>query len=449
MKKKLIFLTFLLFSQSPLAKSLAAGPMLGHVAMRGANIWLQSPEKGEVSIIYWPSKQPKEKTVLTAVVDDDFNHVHTFKLKGLEPDTDYTYTFKINNKKIKPAKNYNFKTQQLWLWRTDPPEFSVLAGSCTFVNETEYDRPGEPYGSDFEIFDQIASEDADVMLWLGDNWYYREVDFAAEQNLLHRATRDRQQPMFQQVFSKFANYGTWDDHDFGPNNAGAEFIFKDQALKIFKKFWANPSYGTPEQKGVFTRVHYNDIEYFMLDNRYNKSYETAQDGPDKVFYGKQQLDWLKNSLLSSYAPFKFIVGGGQMLNDHHPYEGWDKYRYERDAFIQWLDEHKITGVVFLSGDKHHTELLKMQRPDAYPLYELTCSPMTAGTHSSKGSGDLDNPRLVENTLVNEHNYCKMTFTGPQNDRSMRIDVIGKDGQQYWTKQIKSSVLSYSQVNDSQ
>lgn len=445
---KLIFLIFLVLSQNSHCKSLAAGPMLGHVALKGANIWIQSPEKGEVSITYWPKTDPKNKSSLSAKVDDSFGNVHTFKLTGLEPETTYQYTFKIKNKKPKPAKTYEFTTQKLWQWRTDPPDFSVLAGSCTFINETAYDRPGKPYGSDFEIFDQMAQEDAEVMLWIGDNWYYREVDFDAEQNLLHRAMRDRQQSFIQPVLHKFANYATWDDHDFGPNNSGAEFIFKHKALDIFKKFWANPSYGMPEQEGVFTRVAYNDVEYFLLDNRYNKSHENAKDGPEKIYYGKKQLDWLKNSLLNSNAPFKFIVGGGQMLNDHHDYEGWDKYRYERDPFIQWLDDNKITGVIFLSGDKHHTEMLRMDRTGAYPLYELTCSPLTSGTHSSKSGGDLANPRLIEGTLVNAHNYCKMTFTGPRTDRRLKIDVIGKDGQQYWSKQIKSSVLSYSQIHDS-
>lgn len=151
--------------------------------------------------------------------------------------------------------------------------------------------------------------------------------------------------------------------------------------------------------------------------------------------------------MASYAPFKIIVGGGQMLNNHHEYEGWDKYRYERDPFLHWLDENKITGVMFLSGDKHHTEMLRADRPDAYPLYEMTCSPLTAGTHSSKSGGDLDNPRLVKGSLVNKHNYCKFSFSGPRTDRRLQIDVIGHEGKKYWSKQIKSSVLSYAQVNE--
>lgn len=447
MMKNLILITSLLISTAIDAKKLSAGPMLGHVALRAANIWVQSPEKGEVTLNYWLKGQVKSKKSITATVNENYGNTHTFRLANLEPGTEYSYNLKINGRTEKPKENYQFTTQTLWQWRTDPPDFSVMAGSCNFENESIYDRPGNPYGSEHEIFAQIATEDADVMLWIGDNWYYREVDFDAEQSMIHRPKRDRAQPHLQDVYKKFVNYGTWDDHDFGPNNSGSEFIFKQKALDIFKHYWPNPSYGMPEQPGVFTKASYNDIEFFLMDNRFNKSHENAPDGPDKIFYGQAQLDWLKNSLLMSYAPFKFIVGGGQMLNNHHDYEGWDKYRHERDPFLQWLDDNKITGVIFLSGDKHHTELLRADRPGAYPLYEITCSPLTAGTHSSKSGGDLDNPRLVPGSIVNEHNYCKFSFSGPRSDRRLKIDVKGKDGQQYYSKQIKSSVLSYSQVDD--
>ena len=33
--------------------------------------------------------------------------------------------------------------------------------------------------------------------------------------------------------------------------------------------------------------------------------------------------------------------------------------------------------MFLSGDRHFTELLKVERPGTYPLYEFTSSPLTS------------------------------------------------------------------------
>jgi len=160
-------------------------------------------------------------------------------------------------------------------------------------------------------------------------------------------------------------------------------------------------------------------------------------------YGKAQMKWLKNQLAASRQPFKFIVGGNQMLNDYSQYEGWSLYRHERDNFLKWLADNKIEGVFFLSGDRHHTELLKIKRKNAYPLYELTCSPFTAGTHLKYIERELK-PILVPGSLVGEKNFCKFTFSGPRKDRDMTIEVFDKNGQRKFQTKIKQSVLTYSQ-----
>ncbi|MCF6300221.1 MAG: alkaline phosphatase D family protein [Proteobacteria bacterium] len=444
---KLITLLLVLTINTVQSASIKAGPMLGHVALRGANIWIQSSEAGKISLEYWNIGSADKKTSITATLDADFGNVHTFKIAGLEPGTDYQYRFSINGQAVNHDKTYGFTTQTLWQFRTDPPAFSVLTGSCNFENEADYDRKGKPYGAGWEIFDQMAAEQADMMLWLGDNWYYREVDFDAEQNLLHRVIRDKSWDHLQKLFEKLPNYAIWDDHDFGPDNSGGYFEFKQMSLAIFKKFWANPSYGSEETNGIFTKVRFNDVDFFLMDARYHRSNENMPDGPDKHMYGQEQLLWLKNQLAASRANFKFIVGGNQMLNDYHSWEGWDKYRYERDAFIKWLDEAKIEGLFFLSGDKHHTELLKINRENAYPLYELTCSPFTAGTHEQYMDQERTKPTLVKDTLVGTRNYCKLNFSGPRKDRTLNIEVYGPEGQKHWSKNIKNSVLSYWQTKD--
>src|SRR5690554_3996067 len=447
MLRIIIFTLLITINLHTTAAQLTAGPMLGHVALRAANIWVQAPEAGQLTVKYWSTADNAHKQQQSAVVNNKYGHSHIFKLNNLEPGTHYSYQLYFNDQPINNESTYHFTTQTLWQWRSDPPDFEIITGSCNFENEAIYDRAGRPYGGQHEIFDQIASEEADMMLWLGDNWYYREVDFDAEQSLLYRVLRHKKYPHLQPIFQKFPNYAIWDDHDYGPDNSTGSFIFKQQALNIFKHFWANPSYGMPDNPGIYTKVGFNDVDFFLLDNRYHRAHENQQDGPDKPYYGEKQLNWLKNELLMSKSPFKFIVGGGQMLNDFHAFEGWDKYRYERDAFLDWLQQHKIPGVIFLSGDKHHTELLKAERDQAYPSYELTCSPFTAGTHVQALDEISKNPRLVENTLVGERNYCKISFTGPRTDRSLEIKVLGVDGQEYWRKQIKSSVLSYSQIGE--
>ncbi len=417
--------------------------MLGHVTLRAANIWVQSEEKGSVNLSYWETEKPNQGATLKAQLNHELGNIHTFKLSDLFPGTQYQYKIHFT-KSSKKSKTFSFTTQTLWQWRTDPPEFTVLTGSCNFENEADFDRAGKPYGDGWEIFYRMAEEDADMMLWLGDNWYYREVDYTAEQSLLHRVMRDRSWPHLQPLMNKMPNYAIWDDHDYGPDNSDGSFIFKKQSLELFKNYWANPSYGMPETDGIFSKVQFNDVDFFLMDDRYHRSHEKFPDGPEKIMYGKGQLTWLKNQLMASKAPFKFIVGGNQMLNDPHPWEGWDKYRHERDAFLQWIDDNKIPGIIFLSGDKHHSELLKVHRDNNYPLHELTCSPFTAGTHEHSLENDLKNPNLVKGTLVGTKNYCKLDFKGPRKDRRLEIQIIGPEGQIHWQKTINSSLLEHKQ-----
>ena len=441
---KTLSFILLIFSGLISASTLKSGPMLGHTALRGANIWIETHKPAHVKIKYW-QKGHKDKTSFLSTNTTDANYnMHTFKLKGLQPGLSYHYQIWVNKKPIqKKAETFTFKTQKLWMWRTDPPDFTVITGSCNFENEEAHDRAGTPYGGGYEIFDTIAKQEADMMLWLGDNWYYRPVDFDAEQNMIYRASKDKGRDFLQPIFRKFPNYAIWDDHDFGPDNSGGYFIHKQKSLDIFKKIWANPSYGMPETPGIFTKVRFNDVDFFLLDDRYHRSNEQFPDGPDKHMYGAEQLLWLKNQLIASTQPFKFIVGGSQMLNDYHKWEGWDKYRYERDAFIKWLDEAKIEGVVFLSGDKHHTEMLKIPRENAYPLYELTCSPFTAGTHESFIESERTKPSLIQDTLVGEKNFCKLKFDGPRKDRNLTLESYDVDGKLLWSKKIKHSILTYS------
>jgi len=443
---KHLFLLLLIITNTLSATSLKSGPMLGHTALRGANIWIETNSSIPVAIKYWKQGEKENSQIIKSHTSDDNYNMHTFKLNGLEQGSKYHYQISTDKKhRFKKGETFTFDTQTLWMWRTDPPNFSVLTGSCNFENEEAHDRAGTPYGGGYEIFDTLAKQEADMMLWLGDNWYYREVDFDSEQNMIYRASKDKGRDFLQPIFKKYSNYAIWDDHDFGPDNSGGYFIHKEKSLDIFKNVWANPSYGMPDIQGIFTKVRFNDVDFFLMDDRYHRSNENFPDGPEKHMYGTEQLLWLKNQLVASNQPFKFIVGGNQMLNDYHKSEGWDKYKHERDDFLKWIDDNKIEGVVFLSGDKHHTEMLKIPRENAYPLYELTCSPFTAGTHERSLDKVRKKPTLIQETLVGEKNFCKLNFDGPRKDRNMTLESYNVDGKLLWSKKFKQSTLTYSAV----
>ena len=79
-------------------------------------------------------------------------------------------------------------------------------------------------------------------------------------------------------------------------------------------------------------------------------------------FGAQQLAWLRNALIYSDAPIKLVVNGSQMWNRVNRFEGWNHFATEQRAFADWLIAQRIDGVVFLSGDRHFTELLRWNVP---------------------------------------------------------------------------------------
>lgn len=414
-------------------KGIVSGPMLGQVELRTAKIWLETGNDAKtLAVKYWVKgrKTPSWLKEMPAVPTDnrDFNPVQV-EIGGLDINTTYQYSIVYNGKET--TYGGEFSTRDLWQWRKPAPDFSFLTGSCTYFNEPVFDRPGKPYGLDSSIFSTMAAEKAAFMLWLGDNWYTREVDYGSEWGLWYRASRDRSMPVLQPFLKSMPHYATWDDHDFGPNDMGNTYHLKNTSREIFKNYWANPSYGDGE-KGIYTKLSYSDVDFFLTDDRTWRSEDRTpstvygQPNPEKCMLGKQQMDWLKQSLLYSNATFKVIVVGSQVLNPASPFDKLLDFPVEYHELTGFIKEQKISGVLFLTGDRHHTEIIKVDRPGNYPLYDITVSPLTSGTHAF-GAAEKENPFRVFG-LDQKQNYGRISVAGNRGNRKFSIEFKGVGGE---------------------
>jgi alkaline phosphatase D len=423
------------------AAEIVAGPMAGARAFRSAKLWLMADSAAEARIEYWNANDPAKKLLSPSVkLNESEQFVGQFEIGALEPGQKYEYRVLLDGKPSKLAPQ-SFATQELWQWRKDAPDFRAAIGSCTYVNEPVYDRPGRAYGGEYQVFGNIAKLKPDMMLWLGDNVYLREVDEDSSWGMAHRWRHTRVLPEMQPLLRTAHHYATWDDHDYGPNDSNASYVHKEEALKLFKRYWPNPNYGTPEMPGVTTQFQFNDAEFFVLDNRWYRDSDRDRGSAtaDKSQFGKQQIKWLKNALAASTSPWKFIVGGSQFLNEGARSEGWHNFPEERKEFLDWLEKSRINGVMFLSGDRHFSAIYKVDRAGSYPLHDLTCSPMTAG--SFKQEFERNNPRIIKGTLVEEQrNFCTMDFKGPRNARELTITMIDSNGKELVTHKMKLSEL---------
>ncbi len=416
---------------------LRAGPMLGYSQMREVALWVQTTSAARVQIAYWSSGDPDRRQV-TEPVDTDRQRAFTATLTAelLEPGTRYEYEVLIDGSPVQLPYPTRFQTQTLWQWRTDPPAATIAVASCFYVNEPAYDRPPPPYGAEFQILDHLTARAPEAMLWLGDNTYLREVDWHSRSGILHRYTHTRSYPGLQPLLASTHHYAIWDDHDYGPNNSDRAYWAKGLTREAFELFWPNPSHGIPGLPGIATTFEWADALFVLLDNRTNRSPNDRITGK-RTILGERQLQWLIDTLAASRAPFKFVAMGGQFLNPYDGFETYASFPQERDRILRLLQQEDIPGVIFLTGDRHRTEMSRLDRRGSYPLYEFTISPLTAGPFQ----GELEpNTLRVDGTLVQNRNFALLHIEGPRTDRVLTVTVIDKDGVERWSRELRARDL---------
>jgi alkaline phosphatase D len=442
MRKKSIsmFLIFLLpYFIINAQNLLQSGPMVGYSAMREVQLWVQTSAPAKVKFGYWNSNNVKEKYFTKEYLTKD-KEGNTAKLicNKLEPGQKYNYELFINGKIVNRPYELKFQTQELWQWRKDPPEINFVTGSCFYVNETQYDRPGKPYGSDYEIMKSIYEKHPDFMVWLGDNWYYREVDWDSWNGIVKRITHTRSLPELQPLLGSVHHYSIWDDHDYGPNDSDRGYWNKEKTLEAFKLFIPNPTFGVNGNPGITTYFQWGDLDFFLLDNRY---YRTPNDKvtDNKEMFGEEQINWLIDNLVKSKAPFKIIVTGGQVLNPVQKdyLEIMNRFPKEKERLLNELITQKINGVIFITGDRHHSEITKLHRETTYPLYDFTISSFTAGVSPGK---DEANILRVPGTLADEHNFAVFNISGKNKNRILKCALYNVQGKELWNYSINENEL---------
>jgi len=435
-KLKILLPVFILMMVQSFAQKveLKSGPMLGYSEMREVIVWLQTTEKGKIQLNYWDQILPNQ-IFKSEIVETDISTAFTAKiiLSLLEPGKKYGYQVLLNEKPLLFPYPLEFQTQSLWQWRTDPPAFSIALGSCAYINDTPYDRPGKPYGSNYHIFESILAKKPDAMLWLGDNTYMRETDWNSRSGILYRYTHTRATPELQGLLGSVHHYAIWDDHDFGPDNSDRGFIHKEATLEAFRLFWGNPTSGLPDQNGITSQFQWADIDFFLLDNRFSRAPDERKTG-ERTQFGKAQIEWLLDALKTSKAPFKMVATGGQFLSASAIAENHIKlYPEEREYLIKRIEEEELTNIIFLTGDRHLTELTELKLPNGKFIYDLTVSPLTSGVNTNPDSNVL----RVPGTLVTEHNFGLLTFSGKRQERKLTIKIFDAAGKEKWMKEILS------------
>ena len=410
---------------------ISAGPMNGAVGYYEARLWLRLQRPGTVSLLLWeldregePAAPPMRRGPFQSGGEDQ--RLLSVTLEGLTPGRRYRYALEVAGELLVAPWPLELQTLARWHYLGPPPDARFAIGSCAYHNRAE----GERYGGQEEIFEAIRGLRPDMMLWLGDNIYLRPEDWDSRAGIFRRYAWSRSRPSLQPLLGGTHHYAIWDDHDYGPNDSNWSFPRKGDALDAFRSYWLNPSYGLPTLPGNFTSFSWSDVDFFLLDGRSFRAPTRAPRALDKPLLGAQQLRWLLDALQGSRATFKIVALGTQVLSRFGRWEGYSRHPRERDALIEGIKLRGIEGVLFLSGDRHHSELIRDDLdPHFYPLYEFTSSPLT----SRPASGPAEESRLqVPGTLVlGQRNFGLIELSGRGDERRLTLESRGLEGELLW------------------
>lgn len=420
--------------------SLAAAPVAGHFTHDSVRLWVQATAATRLEIAYRPEGAEGDEFLELDLADGPLRAA-VARLEGLRPGTAYRYRVLIEGA---TAAQGGFRTASAP--GSGPRDFRVYLGSCAYTEERT--RGGTAYADELHIFDTMAARMGDdplphFMLWLGDNLYLRNAsrtgapaDHSSPELMAARYAEVRAKPFLQKLLSATHHYAIWDDHDYGPDNGDRHFALKDGSLRLFTAYWPNSDMGASGAAGTSARFRQEDVEFFLLDGRFHRDPEKAPASPGKAMFGEVQMRWLRACLEESRAAFKVVCSGSQLLsqNENGVTSGWHSYESERAPFLEWLVRSRIPGVILLSGDRHNTQVFRLDREGAAPVFEYSCSPLTSRLLALTAA-ERSNPRFVPSLAVERRNFGTIEFAREDGRRVATARCHDSRGGALWAQRL--------------
>ncbi len=313
------------------------------------------------------------------------------------------------------------------------------------------------------IWEAIVAAKPELFVMIGDNIYGDTQDMAvlkAKWELLGK------QPGYQKLKATCPVIATWDDHDYGADDAGAEYPKKKESQQLFLDFYGVPA-SDPRRtrEGVYgSEVHGpvgQRVQIILLDTRYFRSHLVKVGGlnrepgegrrgmygpntdPASTMLGAAQWAWLKEQLLVP-AEVRIIASSIQVVPDENGWETWGNFPHERTRLFQLIRDTKASGVVLISGDRHLAELSRLNPEVAgYPIYDITSSSLNAPSGNKTKAGtrfanELNRYRVGLTYFDTNSGMIQIDWT--QTDPVLRLQVCDEQGGVVLQQRVKLSEL---------
>lgn len=254
----------------------------------------------------------------------------------------------------------------------------IAFGSCADQNKPQ------------PLWEVIAKNNPELFIFSGDNVYASIPEtkpIGAQYKKLNLI------PEFRRFREHVPIFATWDDHDYGVNDAGSDNPEKEEAKREFLNQWTYVRDSLSiRQKGVYhTKIlggvkrKSPSLQIIMLDTRWFRSpLKKIEDstnphrkyGPtdDKkaMVLGEEQWAWLEKQLRKP-ADVRIVVSSIQFVAEEHGFEKWANFPQEKERFLNLLRRVGPKNLFIVSGDRHLGTIAKQEVKGWGTLYDVTSS----------------------------------------------------------------------------
>lgn len=255
-------------------------------------------------------------------------------------------------------------------------------------------------------------------IWIGDNVYAdTETD---PQHILRQLQVLENKPGYQKLRDNAKFMVTWDDHDYGLNDAGKGYIFKEESKQLHRKFWRLENEIPTVQDGVYyakleKQPNGKVIQFIMLDGRSNKD----EPGPNADALGENQWKWLETQLKQK-ADLRFVLCGYQvLLKKPTRWEAWVRQGRSRQRLMDLIKSTGADQIVFVTGDQHYVEVLHSPNNVDYKTFEI----MAAGINKNEVPGIATNRSMKADKTVHSAPLIEVHWTNDPYITFKNYDVL--------------------------
>ena len=284
----------------------------------------------------------------------------------------------------------------------------------------------------------ILSNRPDLWVWLGDNIYADTDDMLSMSTMYQKVLHE---PDYLKLRQQSSIMGIWDDHDYGVNDGDKTYPKRKDSKDLMLKFLAVPKNDPVwEREGAYQSYTMgpvgHQVKVILLDGRYFR--DELVPNPTKTpryfinetgdMLGETQWKWLENELRNSTAQIHIIGCGIQFIHDEHAFEKWANFPLARKRLFELLAKVKPTKTMLISGDRHISEVSKVELPGlGYPLYDFTSSGLT---HAYAGNTTEPN-RFRVSPLVNQRSFGVLRIDWSGATPKITMEARGLDNVEFF------------------